>query len=119
MARAHVSRPPAAFQDFVSRFPALGKAWEVVGDAGSAGPLDERVARLIKLGIAAGAWREGAVQSAVRKALDAGVTPAEIEQVVALAAGTLGFPATVAVHGWIREILDATPGKRRRNATRR
>jgi alkylhydroperoxidase/carboxymuconolactone decarboxylase family protein YurZ len=90
-------------QQFVRRFPGLGRAWDLVNEQGAAGPLDARTQRLAKLAIAVGALREGAVHSAVRKARDAGVTLAEIEQVVALAASTIGFPASVAVWSWIRD----------------
>jgi hypothetical protein len=55
--------------------------------------------------------REGAVHSAVREARDAGVTLAEMEQVLALAATTIGFPSSVAVWSWIRE--EAAPRRRR------
>jgi alkylhydroperoxidase/carboxymuconolactone decarboxylase family protein YurZ len=97
------SKPPAVHQQFVRRFPDLGTAWELVNRQGGTGPLDPRAQRLVKLAIAVGAMREGAVHSAVRKARDAGVTAAEMEQVVALAASTIGFPAGVAVWSWIRE----------------
>ena len=85
------------------RYPKLAEAWEKIGEAGRSGPLDDKAARLIKLAIAIGAMREGAVHSGVRKALAAGISAEEIEQVVALAAGTLGFPSTVAVFTWVRD----------------
>ena len=62
--------------------------------------------RLIKLGIAIGAMRESAVHSSVRKALALGITQQELDQVVALAAGTLGLPSTVAIYSWIRDVLE-------------
>ncbi len=96
-------KPPKRFQDFVERFPKLGEAWQAIGEAGSEGPLDERTQRLIKLAIAAGAMREGAVHSSVRKAKALGITRDELHQVVALAASTLGMPSTVAVYTWIEE----------------
>lgn len=34
------------------------------------------------------------------------IAPEELEQVVALAAGTLGMPATVAAFTWINDELD-------------
>jgi alkylhydroperoxidase/carboxymuconolactone decarboxylase family protein YurZ len=98
-------KPPQAYQDFVARFPKLGDAWESIAAAGADGPLDQRSARLIKLGISIGAMRQGAIHSGVRKALALGISAAEIEQVVALAAGTLGMPSTVAVYSWVRELL--------------
>lgn len=98
-----LSSPPAAYQTFVKRYPQLGKAWELIGQAGKEGPLDEKTARLIKLAISIGAMREGAVHAGVRKALALGITEEEIEQVVALAAGALGMPGTVAVHSWVQD----------------
>jgi alkylhydroperoxidase/carboxymuconolactone decarboxylase family protein YurZ len=97
------SRPPSTHQRFVRRFQRLGKAWDLVNEEGGAGPLDAKTQRLLKLAIAIGAMREGAVHSGVRKARDAGASLAEMEQVVALAASTIGFPASVAVWSWVRE----------------
>ena len=115
------SQPPAVHQQFRRRFPKLGAAWELANDAAAAGPLDARTQRLVKLAVAVGALRESAVHSAVRKARDAGVTAAELEQVVPLAASTLGFSASVAAWCWIRETLEAaggasSPARRRRRA---
>jgi 4-carboxymuconolactone decarboxylase len=111
------SRPPAAHQQFVHRFPGLGKAWDLVNQEGGTGPLDAKTQRLLKLAIAIGAMREGAVHSGVRKARDAGASLAEMEQVVALAASTIGFPASVAVWSWVRE--EAGPGARPKRPRRR
>jgi len=108
------SKPPAAHERFVRRFPGLGKAWDLAGAEGGKGPLDVKSQRLVKLAVAIGALREGAVHSSVRKARDAGASVAEMEQVVALAASTLGFPSTVAVWSWVR---DETAGRKR--STRR
>jgi alkylhydroperoxidase/carboxymuconolactone decarboxylase family protein YurZ len=102
---ADLPKPPDAFLEFVRRFPKVGEGWRLVQEAGLAGPLDEKTARLVKLGIAIGSLREGAVHSAVRKAIATGATTAEVEQVVALAASTVGFPSTVAVYTWVREVL--------------
>ena len=104
------SKAPAAHQQFVRRFPGLGKAWDLVNEEGGKGPLDPKTQRLLKLAIGIGAMREGAVHSGVRKARDAGASLAEMEQVVALAATTIGFPSAVAVWSWVRE--EARPGRR-------
>ncbi|MBI3910150.1 MAG: carboxymuconolactone decarboxylase family protein [Armatimonadetes bacterium] len=98
--------PPQTHEEFVKRYPELGQAWELIARAGRNGPLDERTARLVKLGIALGAMREGAVHASVRKALAMGISEAEIEQAVALAAGTLGLPAAVAVYTWCRDLME-------------
>jgi 4-carboxymuconolactone decarboxylase len=100
-------KPPKRYEEFVARFPELGQAWESIGKAGSVGPLDKRTARLVKLGVAMGAMREGSVHAGVRKALAMGIGREEIEQVVALCAGTLGMPSTVAVYSWACDIMDA------------
>lgn len=98
-----VPTPPKAYRRFTARYPKLEEAWELIAEAGREGPLDARTARLVKLGIAMGAMREGSVHSSVRKALAAGISREEIAQVVALAAGTLGMPSTVAVFTWVEE----------------
>ena len=98
-------KPPKTHDDFVAVFPELAKAWETIGSAGKKGPLDEKTARLIKLAVAMGAQQEGAVHASVRKALAMGITREELEQVVILVAGTLGFPQTVAAYTWIKDLL--------------
>jgi 4-carboxymuconolactone decarboxylase len=98
-------KPPKTHDEFRKTFPELGEAWEVVGGAGKHGPLDEKTARLVKLAVAMGAQQEGAVHASVRKGLAMGITRAELEQVVALCAGTLGFPQTVAAYTWITDLL--------------
>jgi alkylhydroperoxidase/carboxymuconolactone decarboxylase family protein YurZ len=98
-------RPPPAYEDFVQRFPDLGRAWELIHEAGrKAGPLDEKTCRLVRLAVAIGAKQEGAVHSSVRKGLALGITREELEQVCALAAGTIGMPAAVAAFCQVREV---------------
>lgn len=100
------TEPPRTYKAFVAHYPKLEAAWELITEAGKEGPLDERTIRLIKLGIAMGALREGAVHASVRKALSIGISTEEIEQIVALVAGTLGLPSTVAVYSWTHDVLD-------------
>jgi len=99
-------KPPRTYEEFTKRFPKLKDSWELIGQAGKEGPLDEKTGRLVKLAIAIGAQREGAVHSSVRKGLAQGLAREEMEQVVALAAGTIGLPAAVAAFTWIRDIVD-------------
>ncbi|MGE4159065.1 MAG: carboxymuconolactone decarboxylase family protein [Planctomycetota bacterium] len=101
-----MSKGPKAYNDFIRKFPDLGKAWEQIGEAGKKGPLDERTCRLIKFGIAAGAQKEGPAHASVRKALKMGISVEELEQVVVLLAGTLGMPAAVTAFCWIRDEVD-------------
>ena len=101
---------PKTYHEFKARFPKLAEAWDLTREGSESGPLDEKTRMLVKLAVSLGAMREGAVHSAVRKAVQAGIDPAAIEQTVALAASTIGFPATVAVWTWVRDVL--ATGKR-------
>ncbi len=99
-------KPPKTYDLFVERFPALGEAWDASRKAEEGGSFDERTQRLIKLGIAIGSRGEGPVHSAVRKALAAGVSREEAEQVVALSASTIGLPSAVAAFSWILDEVE-------------
>ncbi|MBL0211738.1 MAG: carboxymuconolactone decarboxylase family protein [Holophagaceae bacterium] len=101
--QSQLPKPPSAYSEFIARFPKLGQAWDLLAEGGKEGPLDERTARLVKLAIAIGAQKEGAVHASVRKALAIGITREELDQVVALSAGTLGLPSAVAAHTWVKE----------------
>ena len=100
--------PPPTFLAFIDRYPQLHAAWDKMHEAEKQGPLEEQTIRLIKLGIAIGAMKEGAVHASVRKAVAAGVPREAIEQCVALAASTIGLPSAVAIFSWIREHLPQT-----------
>ncbi len=100
--KSKLAPPPQTYTTFVERYPKLGEAWDLVHEASCEGPLTERERLLLKLAVAAGALREGAVRSAARKARAGGVDEAEIAQTIALAASVLGFPGTVAVFSWIQ-----------------
>ena len=100
---SQLPKPPQTYRDFIARFPKLGEAWEALAEAGQEGPLDAKTQRLLKLAIAIGAQKEGPVHASARKAASAGVTREEMEQVVALAAGTIGLPSAVAAWSWIRD----------------
>jgi alkylhydroperoxidase/carboxymuconolactone decarboxylase family protein YurZ len=97
---------PKKYTAFIERFPKLGEAWEAIHAAEEEGPLDRRTSRLVKLAVAIGAFKEGAVHAAVRKAVKAGATAEELQQVVVLATATLGMPSTVAAYGWVMDVLD-------------
>lgn len=88
------------YADITERYQELGMACR------AAGPLDEKVQDLVKLGIAIGANSPGAVRSHARKALAAGATPEEIIHCVLLALTTTGFPNMIAALGWVREVLE-------------
>lgn len=100
---ARLPQAPQRYREFVARFPDLARAWESINEAGTNGPLDPRARRLAKIAVAMGAMREGAVRSGVRKALAEGLALEEVEQLVPLAAGTIGLPAAVACWSWVLE----------------
>ena len=106
----NLQEPPKKYQRFMNQFPKLGEAWEAIHVAGAAGPLDEKTQRLLKLAVAIGAMREGAVHASARKALALGISEAEMMQVVALSAGTLGMPSTVAVFTWVQDVTQPKQG---------
>ncbi|MBK9119410.1 MAG: carboxymuconolactone decarboxylase family protein [Phycisphaerales bacterium] len=92
---------PKTFREFVLKFPELGAAHEKIAHAvDGAGPLDARTSALIKIGICLGAGLESALRSHVRRALEHGASPAELEQAVLLGMNTCGFPRTVAAWQW-------------------
>ena len=99
---------PDVYLRFRDDYPAVAGALDGLGEAADgAVTLDERTARLVKLGLAVGALAEGAVKSNARKALAAGATAEEVRQVGILAITTCGFPAAIAGIGWIDEVLKA------------
>lgn len=99
-------KPPKTYQQFVERYPKLETAWELINEAGQEGCFDEKTIRLLKLAIAMGAMKQGAISAGVRKALAMGIPVAEIEQIIALTPGTLGMSSTVAVFSWVHEVLN-------------
>ena len=97
---------PNVYLRFRDGFPGVADALDKLGEAvDGAGPLDERTARLVKLGLAIGSEAEGSVRSNVRKALGAGATADEVRQVAILAITTCGFPTAIAGIGWVDEVL--------------
>jgi 4-carboxymuconolactone decarboxylase len=99
---------PGVYKGFRKSFPAVAAALDGLGEAADgAGPLDERTARLVKLGLAVGAASQGAVRSNARKAIAAGATPDEVRHVAVLAVTTCGFPTAIAGIGWIDDVLAA------------
>ncbi len=106
MSKPKSPKPPKTYGEFCARYPELERAWELINRAGkSSGDLDDKTQRMVKLGIAVGAQKEGAVHSGVRKAIAMGISRDQIEQIVALAAGTIGLPSAVAAFSWVRDTL--------------
>jgi alkylhydroperoxidase/carboxymuconolactone decarboxylase family protein YurZ len=95
---------PKTYRRFVDRFPGIAEAHHQMNQAaGAAGPLDAKTCELIKMGIALGAGLESSFRSHVRRALERGATPEEVDQAVVLAASTCGFSRAVAGWRWAQE----------------
>ena len=100
---------------FARQHPGVWAAFETLANrCHGAGPLDTKVRRLVKLGVALGAGLEGGVHAQVRNAVAEGVTEEEIRHVVLLGLTTLGFPASMAALTWVNDILDRAGRKRRK-----
>ncbi len=98
---------PPLPQSVGQSYPAVLAAYHALGAAcATAGPLDERTARLVKLALSVGAASEGAVHSHSRRLLDTGATRGELEHVALLAITTLGFPRAMAALSWIRDVTE-------------
>jgi len=103
-----MKRPPLpkTVESFSASFASVWQAFQRLGDeCHGAGPLDDHVRRLVKIGIAAAVQSEGAVHSAVRHAKAAGIPAAEIRHVIVLSITTIGFPRAMAAMSWADDVL--------------
>lgn len=102
---------PSVVDQFAQDQPQVWEAYNQLGEAVSqAGPLDVKTQRLIKLGIAIGAAREGAVRAHTRRGLKAGLTPDELKHVALQGITTVGWPTAFAAHCWISEVIEKQTG---------
>lgn len=98
---------PDFLQSVIEEYPDVWKAYQDLGEAcGTAGPLDAKTVRLVKLALAIGSKSEGAVHSHTRRALRDGISPDEIQQVALLAVTSIGWSSSMAALSWIQDILD-------------
>lgn len=98
---------PAPYIKFQERYPELAADFEALGrKCREMGPLPEREARLVKLGMAVATGSRGGIKSQARRGLEQGLTAAEVRHTALLALPTIGFPAMVAAMGWIDEVID-------------
>ncbi len=103
---------PEVYQRFRTEHPEVSRLYdELAEQCHAAGPLDDRTRRLVKLGIAIGVSSEGAVRSHTRRALEAGVTPEEVEHALLLALTTAGWPSMIAAYKWAHEVIEAAKNK--------
>jgi 4-carboxymuconolactone decarboxylase len=97
---------PKQFKEFMRQYPEISDAYGSLGKAVSAaGPLDGKTRQLIKIGIAIAAGLEGGTHSQVRKALEAGASPAEIRHAAILTLTGCGFPNMMKGLSWVQDVL--------------
>lgn len=105
------TKPPKFYDDFMKKYPAVGSAYEAVGNAiHTAGPLNDRERALVKLAISGSNLLQSAFKAHIRKALAQGVTREEIEHVALLMLPTVGFPAMMTAMGIIDDQLKPNVG---------
>jgi 4-carboxymuconolactone decarboxylase len=98
---------PEIYLRFQKRFPGIHDAYhELSRRIHEHGPLDQKSAHLIKLGVAIGMNSEGAVRSHARRALQEGATGDELHHAVLLSLTTCGFPFASAALKWVDEVLE-------------
>lgn len=103
---------PISYERFKKEFPEIEKGFENLATLCHAGgPLDERIRRLIKLGIAIGLGSQGAIKSHTRRAIAMGISNEEILHVVLLSLTTIGFPKMIAAFNWVNEAFEEGPTK--------
>ena len=97
---------PASAGEIAERYPELWKAFVELGKTtATAGPLDGKSLRLVKLALAIGAGLEGAVHSHTRRALAEGISGDELRHVALSAIPTLGFGASLRGLSWIEDLV--------------
>jgi 4-carboxymuconolactone decarboxylase len=108
-------RAPGAYRSLKSQHAAYMDAVEALGSAvRQAGPLDERTTQLVQLGAAAAIRSEGAVHSHVRRALEAGASPEDIEHALIALTSTIGFPQVRAALSWAHDVLHRAAARKRK-----
>jgi 4-carboxymuconolactone decarboxylase len=106
---------PGRYREFRKQFPDIARAYDDIGRAtAEAGPLDEKTAQLVRLGMALAAGLEGAVHSHARRALEAGASRDEVRHVGLLALTTAGFPRMMTGLSWIEDVTRTAKARRRR-----
>jgi len=113
------TRLPDNFIQFSREQRSIYEAFEELGRrVHESGPLSERERRLVKLGIAIGAYSEGGVHSATRLALSGDCSAEDVSHVARLAITTVGWPRAMAAMSWVRDLLVAPRKRAARSAGR-
>jgi 4-carboxymuconolactone decarboxylase len=99
-----MAQPSDLNESFRTQHPKVWKAFaKLAEECHGEGPLDDKSRRLMKVALAVGAGLEGEAHSAVRHALEAGITQQELDHVAVLAITTLGYPPAMRAMSWIHD----------------
>ncbi len=102
-----MTKLPRPYEWFKENYPEIWQAYDKLAALShGAGPLSAKQRELVKLAMAIGARREGAVHSHTRRALEQGASKEEIFHLVLMGLTTLGFPSTIAALTWVKDELD-------------
>lgn len=75
----------------------------------AAGPVDAKHGHLMQMAAAIAIGSEGATHSHVRRALEAGATPAEVIHSILLLTCTIGYPTVSKALSWAEDVIGARP----------
>ena len=101
-----MSQLPKPYQQFRKDHPDVYQAYENLGEiTAESGPLELKTRELIKLGMSAATKSESGVQSHTHRALDAGVTAAEIEHALMLGINIFGFSTMMTALTWAKQAI--------------
>lgn len=102
-----MAKYPKNYSWISARYGKVIKAHQRLGEELlEAGPLKRKQAHLVQLAAAAAVRSEGAVHSHVRRALEAGAKPEEVQHALLLLVSTIGFPAVSAALSWSRDVME-------------
>lgn len=103
-----MSDRPGSFQDFLDRYPELQRSHKEFSRLVSHfGPLEKKMRRLVRLGIAIGQQNGQQVRSCTRRGLEEGLSADELRHAAVLALSAAGVPAGVVACQWVDETLEA------------
>ena len=107
---------PGRYEQFRQEFPDVSRAYDDISRfTAAAGPLDEKIVQLVKLGMAVAGGQEGAVHSHARRAVEAGAIRDEVRHVGLLALTTTGFPRMMTGLAWIDDVVGSGRGGKQKS----
>ena len=93
---------PPLLKELQERYPRVWDSHKALSEAClEAGPLDRKTALLVKVGIAAASRKRTPLATHIRRALEGGASPEEVEHAIILTATTQGLSTMMqAMHEW-------------------